>query len=726
MTPSPITIIPVLPVWLILLLSALGLAAVLYQFPLLRKRLSSRQAWALSFLRLSAGFLLISLALNPTYTERREHPGIQDLAILLDTSPSMGLPGQGGKGNRLEEAREILFSGAKPLFPSLAEKFRVRVYTFGESLEEVKVESSWPGAAQERKGNLTAALETLARQNCPVILLSDGNFRWAEDPELSLPLLVIPVGDPGSHRDILIQEVKAPPMAFRGREVAVDVAVKSYGYPDLTIPVLLKEGDKLIQAKNIRLPGGTAEGTVSFPLTLEELGHHSFNVSVPLQAQESIPTNNSLPFSLQVVRDKIRVLLISGTPSLNFRFMRLALKNDPTIDLLSFVILRTPTDIMNVPLNEQSLIPFPVDTLFSSELRNFDLLIFENFLYSLYLRPAHLERVREFVKEGGGLAMIGGPNFVEGRGYGGSPIDEILPTQFAGKESYRRDSLSGVRLTRAGRVHPVMRFGPEEKENSDLWQEMPSLNGLNLLETKGMGRVLLESTGGGLRPVLISGTYGRGRVLVLATDESWKWYMGTVARGEGNWAYLRFMERLVRWLTQDPGLEAVQIHFAERMGIRGQRQELKIRWREADSPLSGMTVSVLSPEGFKIASPIQPSGPAGEYRVSFLPEKEGVYKVQIETHEGGWEKSILVAPFMDSRDGAPDPERLKRIAHKTGGVGLSRGEELLKEIEARAGGKERRFLEERRSPLWAHFTVLAFILALFSTEWYLRRKWGLA
>ena len=93
--------------------------------------------------------------------------------------------------------------------------------------------------------------------------------------------------------------------------------------------------------------------------------------------------------------------MISGNPSMNYRFMRTALKNDPSIDLLSFVILRTPTNILNVPLQEQSLIPFPVETLFTKELANFDLLIFDNLSSHLYI-PTQLPREHQGVREEGG------------------------------------------------------------------------------------------------------------------------------------------------------------------------------------------------------------------------------------------------------------------------------------------------------------------------------------
>lgn len=728
MIPEAIAIAPVFPPWLIAIFGGLAGVFLFIQYRWVRRRLARSQATKISLLRLGAFFLLILVALNPVVSERKEHPIRPTVAVLLDTSPSMGFPGGRGQGSRLDEARELLFSGRKPLQASLAEKFDVRLYALHESLGVVEVKDLSSLKPGQVRGGLAKGLEALASRHTLVILLSDGNLQGEKDPTIKLPLITVPVGDPEGYRDILLAGLKAPPMAFRGREVTIEAAIRSYGYEGFDLPVLLKEGPKLLKAKRIRLPKGRGEINVSFPLLLEEVGEHNLTVLIPPQPEESTEENNRVDFSLQVVRDKIRILMVSGTPSMNYRHLRIAFKNDPTIDLLSFVILRTPRDIINVPLNEQSLIPFPVDTLFSKELGNFDLLVFDNFLYSLFLRTHHLESIRDFVKKGGALALIGGPNFIEGGMNGGSPIDEILPAKFFGKESYRRGSPSGVALTRAGRTHPLTRLSPIAEENLRIWREMPPLDGINPIEAKGSAVTLLEKEERFGQPLLVVGRYGHGRTLILATDESWKWYAGMVAKREGNWAYLRFMERLVRWLTKDPGLEPVQFAPPGEEAFPGVKKEIKIQLREEDfspSERGKVRMSVLNPKGAKIESQLKPSGKQGEYLGSFLPDQEGPYKVRVETDEGSWERSVLIARPAENKDAAPDHERLKRIAEAVGGKALSRAEEVLNEAEAIAGKREKHFVEERSAPLWAHSAVLALIVFLLCAEWYWRRKWGL-
>jgi len=727
MTWKDITLSPLLPLWLILALLGLGVLALILQYPRLRTRVGRRRCLWLSALRLGALLLLIGCFLDPASTERVEKKSSPTLALFVDTSSTMALPGRGGK-SRLEEGIALLLGGEKPLLKSLSERFEVQVYALGESTRPVEAGEVSKLKPAGSRGDPAAAVEKLSSRNVLPVLLSDGRVKWEGKGSLRLPFFTVPVGDPGDYRDIWIETLKAPAVAFRGREVRVEAVVKSHGFQALTLPVSLRDGQKLLTAQSIRIQGDSAEIPLSFSFTLEDVGPHHLSLSVPPQAGEGSALNNSFPFSLRVARDKVRILMISGHPSLNYRYLRMAFKSDPSIDLLSFVILRTPTDVLNVPLQEQSLIPFPVETLFSKELPQFDLLVLDDFSFHLYVKPAYLEKVREFVKAGGGLAMIGGPNLLDGGKYSGTPMEDVLPVSTAGKGEYQREIAAKVKLTRSGGSHPITRLEATEKENLDLWKEMPALDGINRVQMKTSATALLEGGDGIPSPIISVGKYGQGRVLVLATDYSWKWYMGMVGRGRGQWAYHRFVERTVRWLTRDPGLDPIQVLLPEDRFRRGQKKEVRVRVQsQEESPETQGAVhfSVLDPMGVKIGAEFKISGRPGEYLASFAPEKEGTYKLKVETAGGSVEESVEISEPIEERDGLPDHERLRMIAESTGGKFISSKEDLLPELLSAVGKRESRYLEERRTPLWAHFSLPALILALLSAEWYFRRRWGL-
>jgi len=722
-----ITLSPLLPLWLILGLLGLGILALILQYPRLRTRVGGSRCLWLSVLRLGALLMLVGCFLDPASTERVEKKSSPTLALFVDTSSTMGLPGKGGK-SRLEEAIALLQGGDKPLLNSLSEKFEVQVYALGESprpVEAGEVSNLKPAGS---RGDPAAAAAKLTSRNVLPILLSDGRVKWEGKGSSPLPFFTVPVGDPGTYRDIWIHQLKAPAIAFRGREVRIEAVVKSNGFRPMTLPVSLRDGQKLLTAQSIRFQGDPAEVSLSFSFTLEETGVHHLSLSLPPQAGESSVFNNSFPFSLRVARDKVRILMISGHPSLNYRYLRMALRSDPSIDLLSFVILRTPTDVLNVPLQEQSLIPFPVETLFSKELPQFDLLVLDDFPFHVYVKSAYLEKMRDFVKAGGGLALIGGPNLLDGGKYSGTALEDVLPVGVAGKGEYQRETPMKVKLTRVGGSHPITRLEATEKENLNLWKEMPALDGINRLQLKTSAIPLLESGDGAPYPVVSVGKYGQGRVLVLATDYSWKWHMGMVEKGRGQWAYHRFVERTVRWLTKDPGLESIQVFLPEEGIGRGQRKEIRVRVRsEEESPETRGTVqfSVFDPKGLKIGAELKSSTRPGEYAASFTPEKGGTYKLKVETPGGSVEESVEISEPVEERDGLPDHERLRMIAQSTGGKFLSPQEDLLRELLRAAEMKESRYVEEKRTPLWARFPLWIAVLALLSAEWFFRRRWGL-
>jgi uncharacterized membrane protein len=732
MSLKDITIAPVFPMGLIIVLFGIAVAAVWVQYRVSRAKLGNKRALMLALLRLLALTILVAFALNPSLIATQVHNLSPAIAIVVDTSDSMGQPNVEDRASRLDSVKDLLTEGQSPLLRSLGDKFEVSIYGLSDSLRPLANGDLERLTAGGNKGDVAEALQSLSAKHAVAVLFSDGNLRWSTGQGQPLSTLTVAMGNSEAYRDILITGISAPALAFRDREVVIDIAVKSYGYQGVTLPVLLQDSGKLLAAKDVRLQTDPTELTTSLSFVPGELGRKNLTISIPQQVGENIFTNNQMSFTIKVVRDKTRILMVSGSPSMNYRFMRVALKSDPSIDLLSFVILRTPSDTLNVPPHEQSLIPFPVKTLFSEELATFDLLIFDNFNYSLFLSPDYLQNIRSFVDSGGGFALIGGPNLYNEGKNRLSALGDILPFRFVEEEFYRRDSPVGLRLTRTGAEHPLMQAADDLSENANdlfrFWQQLPPLDGINLFEIKGSADVLLESADGIAWPILTAADYGKGRVVALASDYAWKWYMGMVASGKGNQFYLRLVHRMVRWLTKDPGLDPVQIVLPELAATAGQEIDVRIRYPAADrSPKSDAAVSfsVFNPEGVRIQSKLKSTAQPGEHLVSFHPRKGGIYRIRIETPLGNLEESMVVAGPLESLDAAPDHDQLKKIAASTGGKYVTPQDDLLSEIEEYARKAEKTFIEEKHLPIWATPFVMAVVLALLSSEWYFRRRWGL-
>jgi hypothetical protein len=220
------------------------------------------------------------------------------------------------------------------------------------------------------------------------------------------------------------------------------------------------------------------------------------------------------------------------------------------------------------------------------------------------------------------------------------------------------------------------------------------------------------------------------RYPITGTEGLSSWPQTTPGNGIWEWlpeargiCFLRLVDRMVRWLTKDPDMNPVQTILPESARSAGQEIEIKIKLREEDlSPNLRSTVSfsVLNPDGLKVESKLKPAGRSGEYLGSFLPQKGGIYKLKIETSAGSSEESMVVAGALDSLDAAPDHEQLKKISASTGGKFLGKNEDLLKEIEGYTRTAGNRFIEERRSSIWATPFVMVFVLGFLIVEWYLK------
>jgi hypothetical protein len=210
-----ITFAPVFHVWLIIFLFCLGLISVLIQFRVTRDKLGQTRALILSLLRFGAVTLLVAFALNPSLVTNKAHHISPSIAILVDTSQSMGQSDSPDGNTRLDATKALLLEGIQPILPSLSQKYEVNLYGLADSLRSLEPGELGSLEAGGAKGNANEALKIISEKNSIALILSDGNVIWDESEAQQVPTLSVPVGSPEVYRDILISGVKAPPLAFR-------------------------------------------------------------------------------------------------------------------------------------------------------------------------------------------------------------------------------------------------------------------------------------------------------------------------------------------------------------------------------------------------------------------------------------------------------------------------------------------------------------------------------
>lgn len=272
----------------------------------------------------------------------------------------------------------------------------------------------------------------------------------------------------------------------------------------------------------------------------ERRGELLVDVEVEAADGEESLVNNRALFSINAVRDRLRVLLVSGEPHPGERVWRDTLKSDPAVDLIHFTILRLPSSQDPTPVSELSLIPFPTERLFSEQIEDFDLVIFDRYSMRGVLDFRYFDNLLAYVEQGGAVFVANGPEFSGPLSLYQTPLAAILPSAPTGGVS-----VGGYvpTLTELGKRHPVTKgLSPRKGEHWGRWFRLVN-------NQARAGQVLL--TGPASQPLLVLNRAGDGRVAELMSDHVWLWARGV----EGGGPYQELLRRTVHWLMKEPDLE---------------------------------------------------------------------------------------------------------------------------------------------------------------------------
>ncbi len=449
-----------------------------------------------------------------------------------------------------------------------------------------------------------------------------------------------------------------------------------------------------------------------------------------------------------MIRDRVRVLHLTGRPSWDERFLRAMLRRDPNVDLVSFFILRTETDEQPWNRNDLSLIPFPTFEIFEEQLHSFDLVIFQNFNYAPYGVEPFLPGVRDYVEGGGAIAMIGGDLSFTSGGYGATALRDVLPVELpptpptitgANDADLTSDGFK-PRLTPEGRTHPVTSLLLDPRDNDLRWSRLPALEGINRVPRARAGSATLlvhptlKGNDGKPAPVLVAGDAGKGRALALLTDTAWHW--GFLAAGEGDdgRAFQRFWENAIRWLVRDPALTLLRIELDRLEYRRNQPIAARVRAMHPDyaaAPGVAISLAVVSAET-AAAADVKPlrtleatTDAEGEAHVDVGVLPPGAYRLTgratVDGRQVTQEETFVVrASGPELEDVAARDKVLREIAQTSGG---SYTFEDFPRTDVRSS-REIRVGRQQTVEIWSAPPLLLIGVALLALEWTLRRRSG--
>ena len=610
---------PLLPWWLIAALAIPFLALVGYA-------LARRARGAL--LRLLAGAALTAILLNPSLVQEQRAYQKDIGLVVIDRSPSQTLE------NRAADAEAAVA------------KLREAVENF-EDLD-LRVVETKGGADHAEKGTqlFETAREALAdipqKRLAALVMVTDGQVHdvpvAVRELGITAPVHLVMTGDPaGKDRRIVVTQ--SPTYGLVGKSVDVTFQVDDLGSPPLGLAkvTIRRDGE---QIADIDAPVGKPQ---SVPLDIVHGGQTVFEIEVQNSEQELTLANNAAVFTVNGVRDRLKVLLISGEPYPGERTWRNLLKSDPSVELIHFTILRPPNKQDATPINELALIAFPVDELFDIKLREFDLIIFDRFQHLGILPDEYFQHIVEYVKEGGAVFESAGPSSAGQFSLYRTPLEQIFAAQPTGEI---RTQGFQPQVTPVGLRHPVTADLLPPDQDKPTWGRW--FRGMPASSSRGV--TVMSGVDGS--PLLVLDRIGEGRVAQLFSDQLWLWSKGF----EGGGPHAELIRRIGHWLMQEPDLEEEDLRATVIDGrLEVRRQSLTIQTGE---------VTVTRPGGTTETVQLRDDG-RGRATGSIAAAEQGLYKVA-----DGARQAFAASGALNSKEWS-DPRAsaglLQPLVDETGG-----------------------------------------------------------
>ena len=557
----------------------------------------------------AAGFaLLLAIISGPEYVVQTSRNLPDILTVAVDQSQSMAIGGRAAIGQR---ALKSLRTQAADI-PNL----QLRIVAIPPAADS--------GTALFRVLR-DALADTPKPQRAGVIVITDGEISDVPGANgFGAPLSALLTAK-GEETDRELRLNNAPSYGLVGQNVALNFTVIDHGAntAGAQVPVSIDADGAPIWSQTV--PVGQP---VAVNIRVLHAGPTTIAVRTATLAGEVTSINNQAAFTLNGVRKRLEVLLVSGNPNQGERSWRVLLKSDPAVQLVHFTILRMPGEIMDALPSELALVPFPVEELFNTDIGKFDLIILDQFDASGLLPPQYLANIASHVKQGGALLVEVGPEFAADDSLAFTPLGPLLPALPAAPGTVIQQFTPSI--TPVGLRHPVT--APFAGAAMAPWYRQE-------IATQTAGDVLLSGIDN--TPLLILAKAGRGRVGLLLSDQFWLWTRGGAQAGPA----LPLLRRTVHWLLDEPALEA------EALTAEIDNGQLNVKRQTLSTAYLG-DATITAPNGQSASLPLQQTAP-GSYTASLPASQPGVWLIR----QGG-----LITNTAEALENAPEYQDLAATA----------------------------------------------------------------
>jgi hypothetical protein len=643
------------------------------------------RGWWLRALTLA---LLVLALTNPTLRqdERQQLPDIA--AVIIDESTSQ----QSGK--RLEQTRQALAN------------VQARIAELGNT--EMRTQTVTSGTTTETDGTrMFAALDKALADIPPerfagAIFITDGQVHDVpKDFKSSAPLHVVLSGSKAEiDRRVVID--LAPRFAITGQSQTLTYHVED-------------EGSTAAVNVTITLPDGTSSVATVAPgepqqlaFTIDRAGQNTIELLAEPRTNEISLQNNRATALIKGIRDRLRVLLVSGQPHVGERTWRNLLKSDPSVDLVHFTILRPPEKQDGTPTKELSLIAFPTRELFIDKIKQFDLVIFDRYRREAILPDLYFANIAEYVRSGGSILIASGPDFAQFDGLASTPLAEVIPAQPTGgitEQGFK------PRVTTQGAKHPVTANLPGDDAKDPRWGRW-----FRLIDTTVANEKSILMSGANDKPLLVLERVGEGRVAQFLSDHGWLW-----ARGfEGGGPQMELLRRIAHWNMKEPDLEE------EALTARQVDKSIEVQRRTQEDTAKPVTITL--PSGKTVSVPLTQIAPG------LFTGRTPIAEVGLHRFDDGALQSAAAIGSAEAKEMAAikaTAQVLSPVVTSTGGGIIWLEDGMPRIAKQRAGSvmagsgfialknnEQFRVTASREIPLFGTLLSLAALLLLASAMWY--------
>ncbi|MBV9938218.1 MAG: hypothetical protein JO150_06930 [Acidobacteriaceae bacterium] len=720
------------------LFACICLAALALAWAMWRRRSSLQQsfrgarAFVLWGLQTALLGLLLLVLWQPAISVTALKPQENVIAVLVDDSRSMAL--KDGSETREEQARRILDS---QLLKDLRSRFQVRLYRLGAGVE--RIADSTRLTASESSTQIGRGLRQIADEagTLPigsVLLLSDGadNSGGVDLPTLAelrrrhLPVNTIGFGSEQLSHDIEVDGLDLPPKTLEGSRLEAQVTIRQNGFGGRHARIVLTSGGSVLASRDVVLRG-VPEQTQTVEFHAGKAGVKNIEARIDPLPGETNTENNRQTRVISIDNKKRRILYVEGEPRWDYKFIRRAVEDDPAIQITSMLRTTQNKFYYQGPNANELTEGFPNK---EEDVFKYEGLILGS-VESGFFNVSQQTVIKDFVdRRGGGLLFLGGRASLADGGYNIPPFTELLPVYLPIRRNTFQRTFVAAELTEAGKKSLICRIEDDPEKSIDHWEVLPYLANYQDPGTPKPGATVLArvNAGGNRLPLLITENYGRGRTAVFATGGSWRWRM---QQPVGDTSEETFWRQLLRWTagaTPSAVVASTRNATLEDDGHMQLRAEVRDKSYQLASDAE-VSAHVVEPDGSAETVTLRPEPlTQGVYTADWNAPKAGSYLAEITARRGAQLLGKDVLPFR-REDGVAEnyhreqnKELLQQLAEQTGGQYYKPGD--AKRVAGEIAYSEAGVTSRELRDLWDMPAVFLAILLLKSTEWLLRRRWG--